>query len=205
MCWVWRSPFRCIPQIKLFVNQNHAPAPASSSEGQPATPPPPLQATKKSSHFSGGPTAQKALLTSSAWGHRERCGMLCKAVAGLGGAAHGTDPACASPKPSWKGEILCFTPGGCSLGWQWPRVVTPPAWFGLPGGSLGLGNLGWVPCTPRPRGACAPPGPGARGVGRGLRGAAPRGAQRLRRDSEVQNVCGQPAQLPDACKGSSWG
>lgn len=91
------------------------------------------------------------------------------------------------------------------MGWQWPRVVTPPAWFGLPGGSLGLGNLGWVPCTPRPRGACAPPGPGACGVGRGLRGAAPRGAQRLRRDSEVQNVCGQPAQLPDACKGSSWG
>ena len=35
----WLSPFRCIPQIKLFVNQNHAPAPASGRERQPAIPP----------------------------------------------------------------------------------------------------------------------------------------------------------------------
>lgn len=96
--------------------------------------------------------------------------MLCKAVAGPGGAAHGTDPACASPKPSWKGEILCFTPGGCSLGWQWPRVVTPPAWFGLPGGSLGLGNLGWVPCTPRPRVPALLPAPGPAAWGGGCAG-----------------------------------
>lgn len=38
-CWVWHSAFRCIPQIKLFVNQNRVPAPASSREGQPAIPP----------------------------------------------------------------------------------------------------------------------------------------------------------------------
>lgn len=37
-------------------------------------------------------------------------------------------------------------------------------------------------------------------VGKGLRRAAACGVQWLWCDSEVQNVCGQPAQLPDACR-----
>lgn len=45
----WRSPFRRIPRIKLFVNQNHALAPARGSQRQPGIPP--LKVRENSSHF----------------------------------------------------------------------------------------------------------------------------------------------------------
>lgn len=58
-------------------------------------------------------------------------------------------------------------------------------------------------------GSRTPPGPGAHemaapggvGWGGGCAGLRHAGCSRLQRDSEVQNVCGQPAQLPDALQG----
>lgn len=45
------------------------------------------------------------------------------------------------------------------------------------------------------------PYPGGVGWGGGCAGLRHAGCSRLQRDSEVQNVCGQPAQLPDALQG----
>ena len=55
--------------------------------------------------------------------------------------------------------------------------------------------------VPPSLGACGAAAPGGVGWGGGCVGPRHAGCSRLQRDSEVQNVCGQPAQLPDALQG----
>ena len=66
----------------------------------------------------------------------------------------------------------------------------------------GEGGKRGFPCTQHPGkprcGWPCPSHPGGVGWGGGCAGPHHAGCSGLQRDSEVQNVCGQPAQLPDA-------